>query len=143
MADLQAVSPWIPQFTPSAAASEVKAPPKRCPSPFSGQQLRAKDLIPVNLRREAPSGEASGSGPVRFICPVTQKTITNQKVILIKSTGTLMLESSAQQLAYPSMTCPITGQAFRQKDIIELSRSASGFAASGEVQAKKYRPNIN
>jgi len=54
-----------------------------------------------------------------------------------------MLETEASHLAYPSMTCPLTGKFFRMDDVIELHQAASGFSASGEVQAKKYRPNIN
>lgn len=65
---LQAVCPWIPQFTPSAEAV-VKPPPKRPPSPFSGRPLRAKDLIPVNLVREESS---AGNRAVRFMCPISR-----------------------------------------------------------------------
>lgn len=69
LASLQMVSPWVPQFTPSAPAARPKAPPKRPPSPFSGQPLRTKDLIPVNLMKEI-SGDKSG--PQRFVCPVSR-----------------------------------------------------------------------
>ncbi len=53
-----------------------------------------------------------------------------------------MLESIAQELAYPSMTCPITGKRFRMSDIIELKSAASGFAATGAVESSKYRKTI-
>jgi nitric oxide synthase-interacting protein len=72
-----------------------------------------------------------------------RKTITTQKVVLIKKTGTIMLQSVAQELAYPSMTCPISGKSFQMEDIIELQSASSGYAASGNVEATKHRPSMN
>jgi len=54
-----------------------------------------------------------------------------------------MLESAATELAYKSMQCPITGLPFKMEDIIPLVKASSGFAASGKVEAIKYRPGIN
>lgn len=132
-------------FTPEAAAAELKAPPKRPASPMTGRPLRAKDLIPINLTVEDNSdisGTSSMDGGVRFICPVSRKTITHQKVVLIKTTKQIMLESVARDLAYPSMTCPITSKPFIMADVLELSQAASGFCAVGSVETSKYRPNF-
>lgn len=71
-AGLRSVCPWLPQFTPSAEPAPTKAPPKRPTSPFSGQPIRSKDLVPVNLMREDASMKGQDSGPVRFICPVSR-----------------------------------------------------------------------
>ena len=54
-----------------------------------------------------------------------------------------MLESVAEELAYPTMTCPLTTVKFTRDDIIPLARAASSFASTGDVVAKKYRPSIN
>lgn len=145
LAELRQISPWIPQFTPEAKESDLKPPPKRAPSPMTGNPLRSKDLIPITLEREVTGSEgvAGSSGPVRFICPISRKTITNQKVILIKSTGAVMLESTAQTLAYKTMICPLTSRSFQMEDVLELVAAASGFAASGTVEATKYRPTMN
>jgi nitric oxide synthase-interacting protein len=67
--ELRKVSPWVPQFTPQAKESQIKEPPKRPPSPFTGRPLRAKDLIPVNLVRES---DVDDSSRVRYICPVSR-----------------------------------------------------------------------
>jgi len=139
MDELKRVNYWITQFTPMADAAEIKEPAKRPLSPFSGKPLRTKDLIPIDLVREASN---DNSGTIRFICPISKKTITNQKCILIKNTGTLMLESVAQDLAYPSLTDPITSKKFTKKDILEIIPAASSYAASGNVEASKYRPTI-
>jgi len=145
LAELRQVAPWIPQFTPEAKETDLKPPPRRPPSPMTGNPLRSKDLVPINLEREVTGseGSAGSSGPVRFICPVSRKTITNQKVILIKSTGAVMLESTAQTVAYKTMICPLTNRPFRTEDVLELVAAASGFAASGQVEATKYRPTMN
>lgn len=139
MDELKRVNYWITQFTPMADDAEIKEPLKRPLSPFSGKPLRTKDLIPVELKREAAN---DNSGTVRFICPVSKKTITNQKCILIKNTGTLMLESVAQELAYPSLIDPITSKKFTKKDVLDIVPAASAYAASGNVEASKYRPTI-
>jgi nitric oxide synthase-interacting protein len=72
-----------------------------------------------------------------------RKTITSQKVIAIKTTHQIMLESVAKDLAYPTMTCPITGAKFQKDDVVAVAQVASGFASSGTVEAKKYRPSMN
>jgi nitric oxide synthase-interacting protein len=85
-----------------------------------------------------------GSGvTVRFICPVTRKTITTQKVFLIKTTGAHMIESAYNELAKPSMTCPLTGKPFVASDVVEIIATGSGFAANGQVVAAKHMPTIN
>lgn len=74
---------------------------------------------------------------------MARDTITNQKVVLIKKTRVLMLESVAEALAYPTLRCPITGKSFNREDVIDIVPAASAFAASGKVEAKKYRPGFN
>ncbi len=54
-----------------------------------------------------------------------------------------MLESAAEELAYPTMTCPLTGKKFTMNDIVPIVQAVSSFAASGRVEATKYRPNFN
>jgi hypothetical protein len=73
--ELKRVSPWIAQFTPSAAEQDITEPPKRPPSPFSGRPLKTKDLIPIDLLREAAPSAASASttsSTVKYICPVSR-----------------------------------------------------------------------
>lgn len=138
--ELKKVSPWIPQFTPNAEVI-IKEPIKRPSSPFSGKALRSKDLIPLNLVKE--DGKSDNSSIVRFVCPVTRKTITNQKVLLIKTTGVYMIESAFKDLALPTKTCPLSGKPFLSEEVVELVSAASGFASSGQVEAKVHRSTIN
>lgn len=155
MNELRAINPWLPQFTPQAEQTNLKKPPKRPTSPMTSRPLRVSDLIPINMHREVSNdnGESNStttaaaisteSTSIKFICPVSRKTITSQPVIAIKTTNEIMLESVAKDLAYPTMTCPITGKRFQQQDIIPLVRAVSYFSTTGDVEAKKYRPSIN
>lgn len=54
-----------------------------------------------------------------------------------------MIKQAFDELALPSMTCPLTGKTFKKDDVLELVRASSAFAASGNVIAKKDRPNLN
>lgn len=75
--------------------------------------------------------------------PLHRKTITNQKVILIKTTGAMMIEQAAIDLAYPTMTCPLTGKRFTTDDVVELKAAHSGLTARGGVEGKLHRPSMN
>lgn len=74
---------------------------------------------------------------------MSRKTITNQKVVLIKSTGAYMIEQAALDLAYPTMTCPLTGKKFSKDDVVELCAARSGKAALGGVMASVHKPEFN
>lgn len=54
-----------------------------------------------------------------------------------------MIEQAAKELAYPTMTCPMTGKSFHRSDVLELVSAGSGFAAKGNVEATVHRPTIN
>jgi nitric oxide synthase-interacting protein len=54
----------------------------------------------------------------------------------------MMTQEVARQLAYPTMTCPVTGKKFKMDDVIELARASSGYSSSGKVEATVYRPSM-
>jgi hypothetical protein len=54
----------------------------------------------------------------------------------------VVLEEVFDSLVKDSMVCPITGRKLKKKHILRLQRAKSGFASSGSVVAKKYRPTI-
>lgn len=163
---LKHVSYWLatsqPQHQKGAPATkdgdfdyekEIEAlpppPPDRPPSPMSGEPLKLKQLIPLHLVREgAEDGKtkkkftSDDSTTGRILCAVSHKTITTQPTIAIRNTGQVMLKSVYLELAKPTMTCPVTGKKFKEKDVLELIKGKSGFAASGEVVAKKYNPTL-
>jgi nitric oxide synthase-interacting protein len=107
-------------------------PPDRPPSPMSGEPLKLKQLIPLHLHREKD----------RVLCSVSQKQITTQPVVCIRTSGQVMLKSVYEELAKPSMVCPVTSRKFKEGDVLGLVCGKSGFAASGVVVAKKYNPTL-
>mmetsp|Transcript_19435 Transcript_19435/g.38992 ORF Transcript_19435/g.38992 Transcript_19435/m.38992 type:complete len:294 (+) Transcript_19435:2-883(+) len=149
---LSHVSYWLSSSQPDASAAgdgfdyekEIMAlpspPPGRPPSPMSGEPLKLKQLIPIHLVYEQDEGISNNGG--RVLCSVSQKRITTQETIAIKSSGQVMLASVFNELAKPTMTCPVTGKKFKDKDVIKLIKGKSGFAASGNVEAKKYNPTL-
>jgi len=50
--DIPRTAFWCAQFTPSAAPDRAPEPPKRPGSPISGDPLRLKDLLPIELRTQ-------------------------------------------------------------------------------------------
>jgi hypothetical protein len=77
MADLQRVSPWIPQFTPEVKDTKMKEPPKRPSSPMSGRPLKSSDLVPIDLIRESNDTKAVQNENVKYICSVS-RCVTKQ-----------------------------------------------------------------
>ncbi|CAM9526048.1 unnamed protein product [Ascophyllum nodosum] len=145
--ELRSSSWWLPQFQPAAPEEKIVEPPKRPASPMSGQPLRAKDMIPVNFTIDAEkqktahlSGGETNKGSI--ICPVTRKGITSQKMMLIKRTGHVMLEDAVKQFALPTMTCPVTGEKIKKKDLVPLINGGTSFTASGQVEVTKYAPGL-
>ena len=133
-ASLKRSSYWLSQNAPEHIEEKLDAPPDRPPSPMSGQPLRLKDLISLDCKVD-DSGK-------QFVCSVSGKVLSTQEVVCIKKTKQIMLKEIYNELAKPSMICPVTGKKFKEKDVLLLKKAASGFAASGEVEAKKYRHTL-
>lgn len=129
-----------------------EAIPERPPSPMSGQPLRLKDLIPITLIREETAVDSkraqksNHSQEGKCICAVSKKNITTQEVVAIKKSGVVMLKDVYETVVKTQngkgMICPITGKTFKEKDVLELVKGKSGFAASGTVEASKYIPTM-
>mmetsp|Transcript_9663 Transcript_9663/g.17581 ORF Transcript_9663/g.17581 Transcript_9663/m.17581 type:complete len:263 (-) Transcript_9663:103-891(-) len=128
---LASTSYWLSEFQPEHTDQVPEPPPERPLSPFSGEPLRLKDLHPLTFER-------SSDGKVQ--CAVSHKTITTQPVIALKEH--VVLEEVFDSLVKDSMVCPITGRKLKKKHILRLQKARSGFASSGSVVAKKYRPTI-
>lgn len=143
--------------------SKESAEKMRPASPMTGEPLRLKDLVPIRLQREDASASPDS---VRFVCSVSGKLITTQPAVAIRKSGVVMLTSLFENLVKEELAsskkrkreegdggaassstsltliCPLTGQKFKEKDIIHLQKASTGFAASGNVEAKKYVPTL-
>lgn len=145
---LKEISYWLSEAQPEYNEDKEEAvrnnpPPARPASPMSGQPLRLKDLVPITLGRESiKNGKEVG----KCICAVSNKALTTQPVLVIKKTGVVMLKDVFDTVVKTSdgkgMVCPIMGTKFKEKDVLELTKGKSGFAASGEIVATKYTPTM-
>lgn len=137
---LKRTSFWLSDFQPTSKEAnkrmENSTPtniPQRPSSPMSGQPLRLKDLVSLDLKKNDEH---------KFVCALSQKILTTQPIILIKKTHQVMLKSLYEELVKPTMICPITGMKFKEKDVLELQKASTGFSASGNVEAKRYTPTL-
>lgn len=96
---LKQVSPWIPQFTPSAKESMIQEPPKRPLSPFSRDPLRSKDLIPVTLTRESigSSSSSSSSSDEKFICPISRYILFHQLYLYEQPVHNMLIQQTEKR----------------------------------------------
>ena len=139
---MKRTSYWLVDSSKATNNESIPQPPPSRPcSPNSGEPLRLKDLIPLDLKKD---------GDNNVLCCVTGKTISTQPVIAIKKTRQVMLQSVYDDLVKEhqeykkssSMLCPITGRKFKEKDVVVLVKGSSGFAASGKIEVKKYIPTL-
>ena len=137
---LKRTSYWLADSSPETPSTEISTAasepiPNRPASPTTGRPIRRKELVSVTFNRE--EGKRG-----KVTCAVSAKAISFQNAVVIKKTGQVMLLDVYEKLAKPTMTCPVTGRKFKEKDVIRLQKAASGFAASGDIVAKKYRPTM-
>jgi len=118
LVELSKSSPWLAQFAPEAEANELKEPPKRPPSPITGQPLRSKDLVPFDVEvDDKDSGQA--------LCSLTHKRISIHPAVLIKPSRKVILKSVYDELVKPEMICPFSGVKLKSKDVIDLATNAT------------------
>lgn len=128
---LASTSYWLAEFQPEHCGEIPDPPPDRPPSPCSGQPLRRKDLKDLILKREQG----------KVVCALSDKTISMQPVVALAS-GHVILKECYDTLVKPTMTDPFTSKKMKERHVLELQKGKSGFASSGPVEAKKYRPTI-
>ncbi|KAJ1460125.1 hypothetical protein M885DRAFT_509859 [Pelagophyceae sp. CCMP2097] len=141
--ELKRTSFWLPEFTPGHAAEPVRAPEKRPPSPVTGQPLRSKDLVPIRLDASTVAkADGSKEHDTKYLCHVSRNEITTQPVVLIRSTGCVVLEDVAKKLGvFETKVCPITSRPFKAKDVVKLEQGISAYSACGgeKLKIKKQR----
>ncbi|KAL7508315.1 hypothetical protein ACHAXN_005377 [Cyclotella atomus] len=113
-------------------------PPERPLSPMSGNPLKLKQLIPLHLLHDKQGKGTNG----KVLCALSQKQITTQPAVCIKPSGQVILKSVYEELVKPDMVCPISSKKLKESDVIDLVSGKSGFAASGDVVARKYNPTL-
>lgn len=122
---------WLAEYQPEHCTEVPEPPPDRPPSPFSGQPLKRKQLRDLILKRDEN----------KVVCALSDKAITTQEVVALPS-GHVILKECYEDLVKPGMQDPFTSKKIKEKHVLELQKARSGFASSGPVEAKKYRPTI-
>ena len=120
------------------------SPPQRPPSPNSGQPLRRKDLIDLQLKRNS-DGQA--------VCAVSEKSITSQRAVALVTSkrrsgdtqddaAHVILKQVYDDLSIgQEKVCPVTGRKILK--VVKLQKGGSSFASDdGKFEAKIYRPTM-
>lgn len=98
-------------------------------------------IFSVNLIKDE---ESSTKGDAVYTCPVSSKQITHQKVIAIRTTGTVMLKECYEKFVKSDKVDPVTNTPFKEKDVVELTAGGTGFSGHEDSQSQGtfYRPNM-
>lgn len=128
---------------------EPALPPERPLSPNSGQPLRRKDLIDLQLKRNSDG---------HVVCAVSEKSITSQRAVALvtakpsKSSDTSSDDGAGAYVilkqVYDDLSidqekiCPVSGKKIRR--VVELQKGGSSFATNdvSTIEAKQYRPTM-
>ena len=131
---------WLPAHAPGHRRLRTEKPPKRPPSPMSGQPLKLADLVGIELKRSGEEGGQLG----KPVCAVSQKEINYNEAVAIATSGQVMLKEHFDRMGVAaSGVCPVTGKPFKaDTDVIHLRKAVSGKAASGVVMAEHWTPGM-
>ncbi|KAH9931554.1 uncharacterized protein B0H18DRAFT_989941 [Fomitopsis serialis] len=153
---------WLPSLTPTYTSSgpptsitDVKLQ-TTCHGGNPAHPLARKNLIPVNFIFEKDSTVAarfvestpateSGEEPKAkheeekvAICPSCKKTLSNNALMyLMKPCGHVVCKTCTETLVKPGKQCIHCDAKLSEKDIIELTREGTGFAAGGLAETSK------
>mmetsp|Transcript_19559 Transcript_19559/g.29002 ORF Transcript_19559/g.29002 Transcript_19559/m.29002 type:complete len:274 (-) Transcript_19559:352-1173(-) len=126
---------WLAEYQPEHKTELLEPPPDRPASPYSGNPLKRSQLKPLILKR-------SDDNNPKVLCTLSEKTISTQPVVALPS-GHVILKQCYDDLVKPTMMDPFTSKKIKkEKHVLTLQKGKSGFASSGPVLAKKYRPTI-
>lgn len=129
---LARTSYWLAEYQPEHITGTPEPPPDRPASPNSGNPLKRKDLRSLIIKRQNNE---------KVLCALSEKTISTQPAVALPG-GHVILKQCYDDLVKPSMIDPFTSKKIKEKKVLTLQKGRSGFASSGPVEAKKYRPTI-
>ncbi|KZT63145.1 hypothetical protein DAEQUDRAFT_734156 [Daedalea quercina L-15889] len=153
---------WLPSLTPTYTSS---GPPRSladvkiqtaCHGGTPAHPLTRKNLIPVNFIWEKNSAgpprsvestpatenseepKASHEDEKVAICPSCKKTLSNSTLMyLMKPCGHVVCKTCTTKLVKPSMQCIQCDAKLAEKEIIQLTREGTGYAAGGLAETSK------
>jgi len=97
-----------------------------------------KSLVAVKfLYRTDAAGSSSTSEP-DAICPSCKKDISNATIAYhIRSCHDVVCKACTDALVRPGGQCVVCDQKVKPKDIVELAREGTGYAAGGRAETTK------
>jgi nitric oxide synthase-interacting protein len=125
---------WVPDMTPDSGKRKVEKPQERPLSPCTQRPLKVTGIFSINLVKDEAA--SSGKSDLKYMCPVSQKQITSQKVVAIRSTGTVMLKDCYEKYVKKDLVDPVTQKKFMEKDVVELTSGGTGFAGHEDSQSQ-------
>jgi nitric oxide synthase-interacting protein len=60
-------------------------------------------------------------------------------VFALRPSGAVLSEEGLKATVVKTRKCPVTGKDVRKKDIVELQKGGTGFAAHNDVEFKLYK----
>jgi len=129
---------WMPAMGPQAKKTKLTKPDKTVYCPISRQPLRAKDLVDVQwtlVRDPEVTSKviARKREDDRYQCAVTGDTLYDSTpAAVLRPTGHVVTQAAVEKIVRKDMRHPLTGQGLKEKDIINIQRGATGFAAAND-----------
>ncbi|KAH9934101.1 hypothetical protein B0H21DRAFT_825738 [Amylocystis lapponica] len=147
---------WLPSLTPTYTSSgpptsltDVKLQ-TTCRGGNPAHQLLRKNLITVKFTFD--NSRSSGSTPAEEgkepkssrdeeknpICPSCKKELSNSTLMhLMKPCGHVVCKTCTDTLVKPSKQCIVCDATLADKEIVELAREGTGYAAGGLAETSK------
>ncbi|KAG8951475.1 hypothetical protein FRC04_006007 [Tulasnella sp. 424] len=149
---------WLPSLTPESSVGPLKDIKLQtlCHASSPAHVLTLKSLVPVIFSFASSSSQpssssastpassstappASGSSDSReAICPSCKKGISNSVIaFLIRSCSHVVCKTCTDTLVRPSHQCIACDKKAKDKDIVELQREGTGYAAGGRAETSR------
>eukprot|EP00742_Colponemidia_sp_Colp-10_P004361 GILJ01004653.1.p1 GENE.GILJ01004653.1~~GILJ01004653.1.p1 ORF type:complete len:314 (-),score=52.31 GILJ01004653.1:145-1029(-) len=136
---------WVPEQTPTAAPLALVKPSTETCCPVNKHQLRLKQLIDVkmDLVDQSDDTHVNATGPVSaftYQCYACKKSLNQQKISVLKSCGHVMCTACITKFCLPEGRCMVCNQKCKDKDVISLEESGTGFSSHNKVESSTYLP---
>eukprot|EP00898_Chlorokybus_atmophyticus_P003671 jgi/Chlat1/4304/Chrsp29S04472 len=132
---------WLPSMTPEANG-RAEPPSSDTICPEGRERLRLKQLFPIHFT-EVPEHARSQQGRQDdiFMCPSCKDTLTNTtKLVTVSLCGHVLCSECAKRFIIPDKVCFVCSKKCKEKDLVELQKGGTGFAAHGEdLTAKTFK----
>ncbi|KAG8990613.1 hypothetical protein FRB94_004521 [Tulasnella sp. JGI-2019a] len=145
---------WLPSLTPDSALGPLKDIKLQtlCHATEPAHTLSLKSLVPVTFTfatgnqastsasvSDSPTVSTSTSTePPDAICPSCKKQLSNSSIAyLIRSCSHVVCKTCVETLVKPAKQCVVCDKKCKDRDVVELAREGTGYAAGGRAETTK------